>query len=190
MRSLPLSVLAWIFFSGPFVADSDCYSVHISPEDDGLDTDPIIDYRAFSNPVDLDLNIELLQGVRWFMSHEAMVEALQPQETSPRIYDDAGMRSWMRRTINPDVAHQVGTAALGPKELGGVVGPDLRVHGTSRLSVADNSIVPMVPGSHTSALAYAVGEKVGHSLCQRVIDGANTVIGCRFDSTPGLTYWR
>lgn len=164
--------------------------MHISPEDDGLDTDPIIDYRAFSNPVDLDLNIELLQGVRWFMSHEAMVEALQPQETSPRIYDDAGMRSWMRRTINPDVAHQVGTAALGPKELGGVVGPDLRIHGTRRLSVADNSIVPMVPGSHTSALAYAVGEKVGHSLCQRVIDGANTGIGCRFDSTPGLTCWR
>lgn len=146
-------------------------TVHISPDDDGLDTDPIIDYRAFSNPVDEDLNIELLQGVRWFMGHEAMVTALKPQETSPRIYDDAGMRAWMRRSINPDVAHQVGTAALGPKELGGVVGPDLRVHGTSRLSVADNSIVPMVPGSHTSALAYAVGEKVGHSrlyVCWRV----------------------
>ncbi|KAL2283715.1 hypothetical protein FJTKL_09759 [Diaporthe vaccinii] len=145
-------------------------TVHISPDDDGLDTDPIIDYRAFSNPVDLDLNIELLQGVRWYMGHEAMVAALQPRETSPRIYDDAGMRSWMRRTINPDVAHQVGTAALGPKELGGVVGPDLRVHGTSRLSVADNSIVPMVPGSHTSALAYAVGEKVWLSrfyVCRR-----------------------
>lgn len=172
-------------------------TVHISPGDDGLDTDPIIDYRAFSNPVDLDLNIELLQGVRWYMGHGAMVAALQPRETSPRIYDDAGMRSWMRRSVNPDVAHQVGTAALGPRELGGVVGPDLRVHGTSRLSVADNSIVPMVPGSHTSALAYAVGEKVGYitfcisaGVCERIINGANIAIGCRFDSTPSLTCWR
>lgn len=159
-------------------------TVHISPGDDGLDTDPVIDYRAFSNPVDLDLNVELLQGVRWYMGHEAMVAALQPRETSPRVYDDAGMRSWMRRSINPDVAHQVGTAALGPRELGGVVGPDLRVHGTSRLSVADNSIVPMVPGSHTSALAYAVGEKVGHSLLniywrvRAVVDSTNMVLGC------------
>jgi choline dehydrogenase-like flavoprotein len=139
-------------------------TVHISPSDDGLDTDPIIDYRAFSNPLDLDLNVELLRGVRWYMGHEAMVAALQPTETSPRIYDDAEIRAWMRRTINPDVAHQVGTAALGPKQLGGVVGPDLRVHGTRGLSVADNSIVPMVPGSHTSALAYAVGEKVSFAI--------------------------
>lgn len=146
-------------------------TVHISPGDDGLDTNPIIDYRAFSNPVDEDLNVELLKGVRWYMGHEEMVAALQPTETSPRVYDDAGMRAWLRRFINPDVAHQVGTAALGPRELGGVVGPDLRVHGTRGLSVADNSIVPMVPGSHTSALAYAVGEKVGRSLfhiCWRV----------------------
>lgn len=106
------------------------------------------------------------------MGHEEMVAALQPRETSPRVFDDAGMRAWMRRNINPDVAHLVGTASLGPKELGGVVGPDLRVHGTRGLSVADNSIVPMVPGSHTSALAYAVGEKVGYSLlyyvCRRI----------------------
>ncbi|POS78537.1 glucose oxidase [Diaporthe helianthi] len=135
-------------------------TVHISPRDDGLDTDPVIDYRAFSNPVDEDLNVELLQGVRWYMAHEAMVAALQPRETSPRVFDDAGMRAWMRRNINPDVAHQVGTAAMGPKELGGVVGPDLRVHGTRGLSVADNSIVPMVPGSHTSALAYAAADLI------------------------------
>ncbi|KAG8157431.1 hypothetical protein KVR01_012815 [Diaporthe batatas] len=135
-------------------------TVHISPRDDGLDTDPVIDYRAFSNPVDEDLNVELLRGMRWYMGHEAMVAALQPRETSPAVFDDAGMRAWMRRNVNPDVAHQVGTASLGPRELGGVVGPDLRVHGTRALSVADNSIVPMVPGSHTSALAYAAADLI------------------------------
>jgi choline dehydrogenase-like flavoprotein len=135
-------------------------SVHISPADDGISTDPVIDYRAFTNPVDLDLNVELLKGVRWFMGHDAMVEALGPVETSPRLTDDESIRSWIRRTVNANVAHQVGTSALGPLELGGVVGPDLRVHGVLGLSIADNSIMPLVIGSHTSSTAYAIGEKV------------------------------
>jgi choline dehydrogenase-like flavoprotein len=135
-------------------------SVHISPDDDGVNTPPVIDYRAFTNPVDLDLNVELLKGVRYLMGHKAMVDALSPIETSPGVSGDEQIKAWIRRNINPSVAHQVGTASLGPIELGGVVGPDLRVHGTRKLSVADNSIMPLVPGSHTSATAYAIGEKV------------------------------
>ncbi|KAI9162759.1 Dehydrogenase xptC [Paramyrothecium foliicola] len=135
-------------------------TVHISPDDDGVNTAPVIDYRAFTNPIDLDLNVELLKGARYLMGHKAMVNALGPIETSPGVTGDEQIKAWLRRNINPSVAHQVGTATLGPKELGGVVGPDLRVHGTHRLSVADNSIMPLVPGSHTSATAYAIGEKV------------------------------
>lgn len=135
-------------------------TVKISPDDDGLNTPPMVDYRSFTNPIDLDLNVELLKGVRWFMGHEEMVDALRPVETSPAVTGESRIRAWIRRNLNASVAHQIGTAALGPKELGGVVGPDLTVYGTRRLSVADNSAVPMVPGSHTSALAYAMGEKV------------------------------
>lgn len=135
-------------------------TVHISPNDDGINTAPLIDYRSCTNPIDIDLNVELYKGIRWFMGHRAMVDALGPVETSPRLTSDTDIRSWLRRTINPNVAHQTGTSTLGPKELGGVVGPDLRVHGTRKLSVADNSIMPLVPGSHTSATAYAIGEKV------------------------------
>jgi choline dehydrogenase-like flavoprotein len=138
-------------------------TVKISPDDDGLDTPPEVDYRSFTNPVDLDLNVELLKGVRWFMGHPEMVEAVRPVETSPGVNGDATIRTWLRRNLNPSVAHQVGTAALGPKELGGVVGPGLTVYGVQKLSVADNSVVPLVPGSHTSALAYAIGEKVRSS---------------------------
>ncbi|KEY71327.1 hypothetical protein S7711_05918 [Stachybotrys chartarum IBT 7711] len=142
-------------------------SVHISPGDDGVTTNPVIDYRTYTNPLDLDLNVELLRGIRWYMGHRAMVDALSPTETSPRITTDREIRSWLRQNTNADVAHQTGTASLGPKELGGVVGPDLRVHGTRGLSVADNSIIPLVPGSHTSAVAYAIGEKAADLILRR-----------------------
>jgi len=47
-----------------------------------------------------------------------------------------------------------------PKELGGVVAPDLKVYGTKRLSVVDASLFPLVPATHLSATVYAVAEKV------------------------------
>lgn len=47
-----------------------------------------------------------------------------------------------------------------PKDKGGVVGPDLKVHGAPGLRVVDMSISPLLIGSHLSATAYAVGEKV------------------------------
>lgn len=45
--------------------------------------------------------------------------------------------------------------------------PDLTVHGTVGLSVADNSIMPLVPGAHTSSTAYAIGEKASLMILSR-----------------------
>jgi GMC oxidoreductase len=40
------------------------------------------------------------------------------------------------------VYHAVGTAAMAPRDLGGVVDPSLRVYGTRNLRVVDASIIP------------------------------------------------
>jgi len=47
-----------------------------------------------------------------------------------------------------------------PRHLGGVVSPELLVYGTKHLSVVDASIMPMISGTHLSATAYAIAEKV------------------------------
>lgn len=143
-------------------------TIHISPDDDGVSADgrgnvePLVDYRSFSNPLDLDLVVELLKGTRKFMSAEPMMEALGPIETSPGadMTDEEELKAWIASRISPSTGHPVGTASLAPRELGGVVGPDLRVYGTSKLSVADNSIMTLIPSTHTSSTAYAIGEKV------------------------------
>jgi choline dehydrogenase-like flavoprotein len=46
-----------------------------------------------------------------------------------------------------------------PRELGGVVGADLKVWGVNGLIVVDASM-PLVPGTHLDATVYAVAEKV------------------------------
>jgi choline dehydrogenase len=60
--------------------------------------------------------------------------------------------------------HPCCTAAMMPKSKGGVVGPDLKVHGADGLRIVDMSVLPLLPSSHLSATAYAVAEKVSCSL--------------------------
>lgn len=45
------------------------------------------------------------------------------------------------------------------REFGGVVDSELRVYGVKGLRIVDASIMPMIPGSHTSSTVYAVAEK-------------------------------
>lgn len=58
------------------------------------------------------------------------------------------------RTVTTQWHHQCGTCKMGA-----VVDPRLRVFGTRGLRVADASIMPSIPGGHTQAPAYAIGEK-------------------------------
>ena len=62
--------------------------------------------------------------------------------------------------------HPCCTAAMMPKAKGGVVGPDLKVHGADGLRIVDMSVLPLLPSSHLSATAYAVAEKVSSSSLQ------------------------
>ena len=49
---------------------------------------------------------------------------------------------------------------MAPRELGGVVGADLRVHGTTNLRVVDASIMPIIVGANLQETVYAIAEKV------------------------------
>lgn len=142
-------------------------SVHISPDDDGSargDAEPIVDYRTLANPIDNRVNALFVSFLRRFFASDAMVEALDPLEASPGVeeYPDGSdeLDGWLRQVLSPSTGHPVGTCSMAPIDLGGVVGADLRVYGTTGLSVADNSIMPIIPGTHTSSTAYAIGEKV------------------------------
>ncbi|ETN42143.1 uncharacterized protein HMPREF1541_04084 [Cyphellophora europaea CBS 101466] len=55
--------------------------------------------------------------------------------------------------------HYSSTAAMLPRELGGVVDPNLTVYGTENLRVVDSSVFPIIPGAHLQAVVYGVAEK-------------------------------
>jgi choline dehydrogenase len=70
---------------------------------------------------------------------------------------DADLREFVR---NQAWGHHAScTCPIGPRERGGVVGSDFRVHGTEGLRVVDASVFPRVPGLFIVSAVYMIGEK-------------------------------
>ncbi|WYZ37881.1 hypothetical protein EsH8_II_001387 [Colletotrichum jinshuiense] len=132
-------------------------TINIDPADP--EAEPVVDYRALSNPVDMDIMVEIIGFMRAYMSSPDIAR-YQPRETSPgaNVKGEA-LKSWIRQQYIPTNFHPIATAAKKPKEMGGVVGEDLLVHGADRLSVVDGSIMPLLPGANTQQTVYMLAEK-------------------------------
>ncbi|KAH7116117.1 glucose oxidase [Dendryphion nanum] len=132
-------------------------TVNIDPA--SPDSSPIVDYRALSNPLDLDIMVENVEYMRKYMK-SPIFAPYQPIETDPGIeVKGEALREWIRQVLIPSNFHPVATAKKAPKEKGGVVDERLRVHGTKGLRVVDGSIMPLLPGANTQQSVYMIAEK-------------------------------
>lgn len=137
-------------------------SVNINPADPL--GDPIFDYRIWSNPNDKKMHVRMQTHMRKHFLESEAFESLGFVEQDPApgaFIDDEGWEDWLlnQNKLMASNGHSVGTAAMILRELGGVVDNQLRVYGTLGLSIADTSIIPLIPWTHTQTTAYAIDEK-------------------------------
>jgi len=66
--------------------------------------------------------------------------------------------------------HASCTCSIGPREQGGALDGDFRVHGVKGLRVVDASVFPRIPGFFIVSAIYMIGEKAAD-----VILGSRTV---------------
>lgn len=129
--------------------------------------EPVVDYRALANPVDIQLTILQIRYLReMFLSKQGPFGQYNASEISPgaELQTDEELEGWIRERLVPSVYHPVGTCAKMKKDLGGVVDEELKVYGTRGLRIVDASVFPIVVGATTSMSVYAVAEKVSYSL--------------------------
>ncbi|EKG20738.1 Glucose-methanol-choline oxidoreductase [Macrophomina phaseolina MS6] len=123
-------------------------------------TQPRVDYRTIRAPSDIAVVRAALRWARTLMRTDAMLE-MEPHESLPgaSAQDDAALDDVIRANANPGYQHVTASCAMMPEEWGGVVDSRLRVYGVERVRIVDASIMPVIPGTHTSSTVYAVAEK-------------------------------
>lgn len=123
--------------------------------------EPDVDFNTNINPIDLENFVAMLKFARKWMLAPSLA-LLGPQESSPGsgVTTDQQISDAMKRGMTASTAHTCCTSPMMPRDMGGVVGPDLLVYGVKGLSVADISLIPLIPATHTCQTVYAIAEKV------------------------------
>jgi len=120
--------------------------------------------QFWSKPLDLDIQVQSLRRARRVLASTQMKLVAGP-EVSPgsdvvNDANDGDYLQWQKYVLQTygNIGHNMGTAAMMSRDLGGVVDEDFRVHGTSNLRVVDASIFPMQISAHPAATLFGIAE--------------------------------
>jgi choline dehydrogenase len=119
---------------------------------------PAITANYLREPEDMQAMITAVERARDAFASEPL-RGLVGREIHPG--GDTSSREALDKIIRREVEHTYHpacTARIG-SESGGVVDPQLRVHGVQRLRVADASVFPAIPHGNTHAPTVMAGEK-------------------------------
>jgi choline dehydrogenase len=129
---------------------------------------PRVNFRYFDEgsdggEQDLDAVVDGVKFVRR-ISADLVKRGLIAGEHLPggRVQSDDELREFVRD--NAWGHHASCSCPIGPKEKGGVLSSDFRVHGTLGLRVVDASVFPRIPGFFIASAVYMIGEKAAEVI--------------------------
>jgi choline dehydrogenase-like flavoprotein len=156
--------LSWVVLKGRTANHAGTVSLQSADPRDP----PQINFRYFDEgsgggEKDLDAVVDGVKFVRQ-ISADLVKSGLIAGEHLPgdRVQSDDELREFVR-----DHAwghHASCSCPIGPKEKGGVLSSDFRVHGTLGLRVVDASVFPRIPGFFIASAVYMIGEKAAEVI--------------------------
>jgi choline dehydrogenase-like flavoprotein len=131
---------------------------------------PVIDPNYLAHPADVWLLREGLKLARKLSQTDPFSKTLTTEVyPGPAVSTDAEWDAWLKTVVTTEY-HPSGACSMLPLEQGGVVGADLKVHGTSNLRVIDSSVFPIEFAAHLMTITYGLAEK-GADLIKAVSIG-------------------
>ncbi|KAI9803690.1 MAG: hypothetical protein M1833_000602 [Piccolia ochrophora] len=133
--------------------------VHIQSDDHRVH--PKFDPRYLSHPLDYEMLKDLVLFTKKVATTAPMSNHLKGKGTRHGpdlpVFDESTAWEAIKKGFSTGW-HPIGTCAMMPSHLGGVVDTRLRVYGTKNLRVADASIIPLHGKGNLVSLMYAIGE--------------------------------
>lgn len=136
-------------------------STHISSPD--MAAKPTIDPKHLTHPADLEILARHVQSLDMLRNTSELSSMFKPDgkrnhPDSFKVADLDVAKKYVAET-GRGAFHNCGTAAMMPKDKGGVVDDKLLVHGTKNLRIVDASVIPLIPRGNIISTVYAVAEK-------------------------------
>ena len=108
--------------------------------------------------------------------YKEVEQSTQSDVAAPAIWDTEHTHAFVQTAVEKVLqraladhafAHRLakragGAIMVGPGPL--VVAPDLTVYGVTGLSVADGSVIPLIPATHLCSTVYAIAEKAADMI--------------------------
>lgn len=131
-------------------------SIHINST--SINNPPVINGNYFDNEYDVQVVKDSTQMILNLVNTEPLKSQIAATVLPPVIANDTELESYVRSISTPG-SHIIGTAAMAPRALGGVVDSSLTVYGTTNLRVVDSSNMPIIIAAHLQGTVWAMAEK-------------------------------
>jgi choline dehydrogenase len=129
---------------------------------------PAVNFRYFEEGDDSEEEdlASVVAGIRFVrgMTERLRRDGVIAEEELPgaHVQSDEALKDYAR--ANAWGHHASCSCAIGPRESGGVLDGDFRVHGTEGLRVVDASVFPRIPGFFIASAVYMIAEKAADTI--------------------------
>ncbi|KAI1118175.1 hypothetical protein F5Y14DRAFT_401329 [Nemania sp. NC0429] len=137
-------------------------SIHINTTN--ATAPPTIDGKFFQLDFDVQLAVETSKFVRRVFTTPPVADIIDLASLSPGFdvvpenATDEQWAAWLKSSPMSPNLHHLGTTAMLPRSMGGVVDNDFKVYGTKNVRVVDLGVLPFQVAGHSMAVLYGVAE--------------------------------